>query len=91
MHAVTTAATAPPAVLTAGDAEILAFEHGWYARPGDKLSAITAVLGLRPTAYYQALHRIVDLPAALAADPVTVNRLRRLREARLRVRRRWAP
>lgn len=40
-------------------------------------------LGLTPTAFYARLNRIIDMPEALAAQSVLVNRLRRMRERRL--------
>ena len=38
------------------------------------------------TRYYQVLNSLIDNPAALAADPMLVKRLRRLRAARQRQR-----
>jgi len=38
--------------------------------------------GLSPARYYQLLNRLIDRPEALQYDPVLVQRLRRLREAR---------
>jgi hypothetical protein len=55
--------------------------------PGaSKALAIRRRLGLSPTRYHQLLVRAIDLPEALAYDPVVVRRLRRLREARRRSR-----
>jgi hypothetical protein len=53
-----------------------------FAGPGVKERAIREELGMSPTRYYQALNALLDDPAALAHAPVTVNRLRRLREER---------
>jgi hypothetical protein len=39
---------------------------------------------MTPTRYYQVLNALVDRPDALAADPLLVRRLRRLRAARRR-------
>lgn len=39
-------------------------------------------LRLAPVRYYQLLNALLDDPRALAHDPVTVNRLRRVRDAR---------
>lgn len=58
---------------------VLAFERQWWAKPGAKQQAIRDRFGLSDIAYTQRLNRILDDPAALAVDPVTVNRLRRLR------------
>jgi hypothetical protein len=38
------------------------------------------------TRYYQVLNALVDTPEALAADPLLVKRLRRLRASRQRTR-----
>ncbi|GAA4960341.1 hypothetical protein GCM10023238_29280 [Streptomyces heliomycini] len=51
-------------------------------RPGVKERAIREELGLAPVRYYQLLNALLDDPRALAHDPVTVNRLRRVRETR---------
>ena len=72
--------------------EMLAFERQWWRHAGAKETAIRDRFGLSPTRYYQALNALVDQPGALAADPVLVRRLRRLRAARQRQRspRSWA-
>ncbi|WP_326722295.1 DUF3263 domain-containing protein [Streptomyces sp. NBC_00243] len=61
---------------------ILAMERRGFAGPGAKERAIREQLGLAPVRYYQLLNVLLDDPRALAHDPVTVNRLRRVREAR---------
>lgn len=65
---------------------ILAFEGQWWRHAGAKEQAIRDTFGLSPTRYYQRLNRLLDEPAALAHDPVLVNRLRRLRVSRTRSR-----
>lgn len=55
--------------------------RGWPG-PGAKERAIREDLGISPTRYYQVLGALLDDPRALAHDPVTVNRLRRVRAAR---------
>jgi len=65
---------------------ILSFERRWWRYAGVKEQAIRETFGLSPTRYYQALNALLDRPEALAADPVLVNRLRRLRVARQRAR-----
>jgi hypothetical protein len=65
---------------------ILAFERSWWRQQGAKEQAISDVLGLSSTRYYQLLNRLIDRPEALAFDPVTVKRLRRQRSRRQRVR-----
>ncbi|SNX62094.1 uncharacterized protein DUF3263 [Streptomyces sp. TLI_55] len=61
---------------------ILALERRGFTTPGAKERAIREELGLAPVRYYQLLNALLDDPRALAHDPVTVNRLRRVREAR---------
>ena len=73
--------TAPPG-LSRREHEMLAFERQWWRRPGAKETAIRDRFGLAPTRYYQVLNALVDRPAALAADPLLVRRLRRVRAAR---------
>lgn len=66
--------------------DILDFERAWWKRPGPKERAVRERFGLSPARYHQLLNRAVDLPEALAYDPMLVRRLRRLREARRRKR-----
>ncbi|MCL6739115.1 DUF3263 domain-containing protein [Streptomyces neyagawaensis] len=61
---------------------ILALERQGWGSPGAKERAIRERLGLAPVRYYQLLNALLDDARALAHDPVTVNRLRRVREAR---------
>ncbi len=72
----------PGLELTRREHEMLAFERQWWRHAGAKETAIRERFGLAPTRYYQALNALVDRPAALAADPLLVRRLRRLRAAR---------
>lgn len=62
--------------------DILALERRGFSGPGVKERAIREELGLAPVHYYQLLNALLDDPRALAHDPVTVNRLRRVRETR---------
>ncbi|EDY53709.1 conserved hypothetical protein [Streptomyces sviceus ATCC 29083] len=62
--------------------DILALERRSFAGPGAKERAIREELGLAPVRYYQLLNALLDDERALAFDPVTVNRLRRVRETR---------
>lgn len=64
------------------DLLILEVEGRFYRHAGSKDAAIREELGLTPTAYYVALGRLIDRPAALAHDPVLVGRLRRMRQQR---------
>ncbi|MEV6375983.1 DUF3263 domain-containing protein [Micromonospora musae] len=82
-HAVRT-----PAGLTEREQAILGFEQQWWRHAGAKEQAIRDVFGLSATRYYQLLNGLLDNPAALAAEPVLIGRLRRLRSSRARNRRR---
>ncbi|MGY5883746.1 DUF3263 domain-containing protein [Modestobacter lacusdianchii] len=72
--------------LPARDREVLAFERQWWRFAGAKEAAIRERFGMTPTRYYQVLNALIDRPEALAADPLLVRRLRRLRGARQRQR-----
>ncbi|MFG2885950.1 DUF3263 domain-containing protein [Streptomyces sp. NPDC048297] len=61
---------------------ILALERRSFSGPGAKERAIREELRLPPVRYYQLLNALLDDPHALAHDPITINRLRRLRESR---------
>lgn len=74
--------------LTDRELEILTFESKWWKHAGSKEQAIRDTFGLSSTRYYQLLNGLLDNPAALEKDPVLVGRLRRLRSARARTRRR---
>jgi hypothetical protein len=71
-----------PGELGVRERAVLAMERRGFAGPGAKERAIRERLGLAPVRYYQLLNALLDDPRALAHDPVTVNRLRRVREAR---------
>jgi len=66
---------------------VLDLERRWAGSGGRKARLIRERLGISPTRYHQVLVRTIDLPEALAYDPMLVRRLRRLREARRRARR----
>ena len=75
-------AQVPGEGLSRRDHEMLRFERQWWRRAGAKETAIRDLFGVPPTRYYQALNALVDRSEALAADPLLVRRLRRLRSAR---------
>ena len=75
-----------PGGLSRREHEMLTFERQWWRRAGAKETAIRDRFGVPPTRYYQVLNALVDRPDALAADPLLVRRLRRLRRARARTR-----
>ncbi|MEU6825696.1 DUF3263 domain-containing protein [Streptomyces atriruber] len=70
------------AALSARDRAVLALERRQWTGPGAKERAIREELGMVPVRYYQILNALLDDTRALAHDPITVNRLRRVRESR---------
>ncbi|WP_306333746.1 DUF3263 domain-containing protein [Streptomyces sp. KL118A] len=68
--------------LSARDRAVLALERRQWTGPGAKERAIREELGMVPVRYYQILNALLDDTRALAHDPITVNRLRRVRESR---------
>ncbi|BAL92934.1 hypothetical protein AMIS_77140 [Actinoplanes missouriensis 431] len=74
--------------LTEREQQIIAFETKWWKHAGAKEQAIRDTFDLSSTRYYQLLNGLLDNPAALEHDPVLIGRLRRLRSARARTRRR---
>ncbi|MEU6991604.1 DUF3263 domain-containing protein [Streptomyces sp. NPDC046465] len=71
-----------PAELSERDRAVLALERRSWPGPGAKERAIREELGMVPVRYYQVLNALLDDARALAHDPITVNRLRRVRESR---------
>ncbi len=76
------AAPLPAPGLSERDRAILDFERQWWKYAGAKETAIHELFGLSATRYYQLLSALLDEPAALAADPLLVKRLQRLRARR---------
>ncbi|UFU07215.1 DUF3263 domain-containing protein [Ruania halotolerans] len=72
--------------LSERDAGILAFERQWWKYAGAKETAIRDLFDMSATRYYQVLNSLIDEPAALAAEPMLVKRLRRMRSTRQRER-----
>jgi hypothetical protein len=72
--------------LTRRDRDILSFERQWWKYAGAKEQAIRELFDMSATRYYQILNTLLDSPEALAADPMLVKRLRRLRASRQRQR-----
>jgi hypothetical protein len=73
-----------PEGLSSRDRDLLDFERGWWQQQGPKERAIRERFGFSAARYQQLLNRLIDRPEALAADPMLVRRLRRLREQRRR-------
>ncbi len=72
------------------DSRILAFEARLARAPrtvGAKEAAIRAEFDLSPVRYHQRLNAVLDDPEALAAEPLVVKRLRRVRDERESIRR----
>jgi len=78
--------SAPDGGLSRREREILAFERQWWKYAGAKEQAVRDLFDMSATRYYQVLNELIDRPEALAADPMLVKRLRRLRAARQRAR-----
>jgi len=74
------------ASLSERDREILEFERQWWKYAGAKESAVREKFDMSSTRYYQVLNALIDRPEAIAADPLLVRRLRRLRSQRQRQR-----
>jgi hypothetical protein len=72
--------------LSERDRAILDFERQWWRYAGAKENAIAELFAMSANRYYQILNSLIDLPEALAHDPMLVKRLRRLRGARQRAR-----
>ena len=72
--------------LSCREREMLVFERQWWRYAGAKEQAIRERFETSATRYYQTLNNLIDRPEALAADPMLVKRLRRLRSGRQRAR-----
>ena len=79
---------APPSAaqreLTERERDILAFERQWWSHAGAKDQAIRDRFKISSTRYYQLLNALIERREALAAEPMLVKRLRRLRAGRQR-------
>ena len=72
--------------LTDLETRILEFERNWWRFAGAKETAIKDLFDMTAPRYYQLLNDLIDRDDALAASPMLVKRLRRLREARMNTR-----
>src|ERR1700743_3682698 len=72
--------------LTRREHDILAFERQWWKYAGAKEEAIKELFAMCATRDYEVLKALGVRPEALAADPMLVNRLRRLRASRQKAR-----
>ncbi len=72
----------PSSALSDRERGVLHLERRRWRHLGAKEQAMRDELGLSATRYHQVLNALLDDPRALAAEPVLVARLRRLREHR---------
>lgn len=68
------------------DRKMLEFERQWWKFAGSKEEAIRQQFDMSGTRYFQILNDLIDRPEALAADPLLVKRLRRMRSSRQKAR-----
>jgi len=68
------------------EVRILDFERQWWKYAGAKDAAIKEFFDLSTRSYYELLNNLIDREDALAASPLLVKRLRRLRQARISAR-----
>ena len=73
-------------MLTPTDHTILTLESQRWKFPAAKEARALEILGMTPTRYYQVRDALIDHPAAEAAEPALIHRLRRLRDQRRRAR-----
>ena len=76
----------PSAVLSDLEVRILDFERQWWRYAGAKETGIKEQFNLSAREYYELLNNLIDREDALAASPLLIKRLRRLREARIAAR-----
>ena len=72
--------------LTERERALLDFEGHWWTLDDAKDELIRARFSCSLDEYYQELNRLLEVPAALAHDPLVVRRLLRLRDRRRRAR-----
>ena len=65
------------------EVRILDFERQWWKYAGIKDAAIKELFQISAKQYYELLNNLIDRSNALAASPLLIKRLRRLREARI--------
>jgi hypothetical protein len=70
--------------LSERDQAIISFESSWFTLDEPRHSAIRARFACSVEEYNLEVNRVIDLPAAMDFDPLTVRRLRRHRERRRR-------
>lgn len=70
--------------LSERDKAIISFESSWFTLDEPRHVAIRARFACSVEEYNLELNRLIDNPAALGFDPLTVRRLRRHRDRRRR-------
>lgn len=69
------------------EASVLEFERAWWHHGKTRDQAIRRVMKMSPMKYHLLLTHLLDSERLWRADPVLVDRLRRLRDRRLEERR----
>lgn len=69
----------PRDVITESDHELIKIWSQAWRYPGMRNAKVMEVTGLSVTRAAQRLNELIDMPEALAAHPVEVNRLQRIR------------
>lgn len=72
--------------LTVRDHMTLQLAAASYKYPGARETDAHDLVGMSPVTFHRHVNQLLDRPAALAAYPLEVKRLRRLRESRRRTR-----
>jgi hypothetical protein len=65
------------------DLRLLDFEREWWRHGASKESGVKENFGISLSEYYERLNHLIDSDEALAAQPLLVKRLRRLRAQRV--------
>ena len=68
--------------LSEQDRAILDFAKTAPRHPGHLVNKVRETFDMGNTTYHQKLNRLLDHPAAMEYDPVTVKRYQRIRESR---------
>jgi hypothetical protein len=70
--------------LSERDQAVIQFESSWFTLDEHRYDAIRSRFACSVEEYNLEVNRVIDHPAALEFDPLTVRRLRRHRERRRR-------
>lgn len=71
--------------MTDTDRELLSLAGAFYRDESARLADARHRFGMNATQFWQRVNTLLQDPEALAADPLTVNRLRRIRATRSKV------